>query len=263
MHAQCTKEEVLRLPSSNREELTFRENVEEHQLLLHEEWPSYAVKTDLPQEPLRVKNVTESWASFEKRKELQQAFFELHKIKVEDEDLRNEAARQLAQERSSAVIEKLMLYDRERLGKQIPPQHTLFVDFCKYRQQLLAMPIAALEEFESMVREKLYEGENELLYSIVALWHASSELLQIRVRERIEEEQAMQRQRELMERQRAEEERQREVERIARERQMAEDERERAETEKRLERKRREEERRAKARLERGRLANRDGASES
>ncbi|KPA79371.1 hypothetical protein ABB37_05811 [Leptomonas pyrrhocoris] len=262
MHAQCPKEQVLRLPCSNREELSVRENVEDRQVQLNEDWSSYATKNSLPQSALRVKNATESWTDFESRKKMQEYFFELHEQKVENEKLRNEKVTQSSQAQSSAVIDKLLAYDRDRLSKQTPQQHALLVDFCKYQQQLFSMQIAVLEEFERVVREKLHEGENELLYSIVTSWHAVSELQQVRLRERIEEEHRKQQLRELMEQQKAEEEMQREVERIAREKQKAEDEKERAETAKRLERKRREDERRAKARLEREQRMNHDSASE-
>jgi hypothetical protein len=263
MHTQCSREHVLRLPSATREELLTKEGIEDQQLLLHEKWSNNCSKADLPSNPPHVKNCTESWTAFESRKREQQVFFELHERLIEKENSRLEAAKKAQLARSKTVIDKMMAYERDRLKKQAPPQHTLFIDFRKLQHQVFTHQRDALEKAEGMLREKLCEVETELLFSIVMMWHAESEIQDVRLRESTIAEQALQQQRKMEEQQRAEEEKRREAERIENERRNAEEEKERAEAEKRLERKRREEERRAKAKLAREQRMSRDNLSES
>lgn len=263
MNAQCSKEHVARLPDATRAELQTKEDVENRQLLLNEEWHIYAAKCGLQHSDLRVKNTTESWDAFEDRKKKQQTFFELQERLAEKEKASNEATERARRVRSDAVIEKLMAFDRERQSRQTPAQHTLFVDFWKLQLQVFSQQRQTLEGCESLIRAKLCEGESELLYGIVNMWHAETQLQQTHLLELAREKQAMEHQLELIEQQKIEEEKQREAERIAREKQLAEEEKERIEAEKRLERRRREEERRTKARLEREQRMSRDGPSEN
>lgn len=248
---------------TTREEVRAKEELEARQSMLNESWSKYATRIGVTGSVLRVKNVTESWATFEARKKKQKVFFDLQVRVVAGEAARDTAAKQSLRAQSNAVIEKLMAYDRLRLDKQTPQQHHLFVDFCDYQRQVFSQQRALLGEQECMLRAKISEAESELLYSIVYMWHADSHLQYVGRRERIREEHAKERQRDLTEQHNAEAKRQLEAERLARELQIAEDEKERVEQEKRLERKRREEERRVKARMEREQRVSRDVQPES
>ncbi|CBZ34629.1 hypothetical protein, conserved [Leishmania donovani] len=251
MEAHGTDEWARGVSTFARADLELREAAEDHRAFLAEKWASYAVRKGYSEGEEHTKWITETWEAFEKRKAAQKLYLERHDLLSEYKAAQFSEARRLSERKSAAVVEKMMALEAARKCTLLQPRHFLFVNYYDYQQFLFRNQRSFVENEEKLLRCKLFETEDDLMCLLVTQWHLSSHLHAAREKERVEEETAAERLRELQYRQKLEEERLLEEQRIAQEKEAAQAEKEQAELEKRLERKRRDEERRAKVRAER------------
>ncbi|CAJ1027253.1 hypothetical protein Q4I30_004485 [Leishmania utingensis] len=244
-------ERTLGVPSVTRADIARREAAEDYYALLVEEWANYASRKGYSKNEVRTKWTTETWDAFEARKDAQKLFLKRHELRSQKKAAQLSETQKWSEQESTAVVEKIMAFEAEQRGTLLQPRHFLFVDYYDYQQFLFRNGRSFIENEENLLRCKLSEADDDLMCLLVTQWHWSNSLQSARENERIEEEAAAERLKELQYQQKLEEERLLEAQRTAQEREAAQAEKEQAEVEKRLERKRRDEERRAKARSER------------
>lgn len=247
-------EYVYRLAESNRNQLSFKEDVFDKQILLNEEWSEFALRRGRGEAVAaeeHVKWITETWEECEERKHSQRLF-------LDESDRASEVQRRLSddqkkkrKEKSNSVIGHLMRYQNEVDKSRTPCRHNLYVDFQALQQDRFRLEREMVEFEEYFIRTKIEEWENCQTFLLGCAMQWSYAIHDLAIREREAREEA-ERQRIEDEKKRAEEERIRLEEQRKRDEEEAERQRrEQAEIDKRLERKRREEMRRAKSRAER------------
>ncbi|CAG9574753.1 conserved hypothetical protein [Leishmania major strain Friedlin] len=251
MEVEGTKERARGVTTFTRADLELREAAEDHRALLAEPWASHALRKGYSGREEHTKWITETWEAFERRKEDQKLYLERHDLCLQYKAAQLSETRRLSEQKSAALVEKMMALEAARKGALLQSRHFLFVDYYDYQQFLFRNQRSFVEDEEKLLRCKLSETEDDLMCLLVIQWHLSSHLHAAREKERVEEEAAAERLREFQYRQKLEEERLREEQRIAQEKEASQAEKEQAELEKRLERKRRDAERRAKVRAER------------
>ncbi|KAG5477890.1 hypothetical protein LSCM1_05192 [Leishmania martiniquensis] len=240
-----------RVPFMTRADLARREAAEDHRALLLERWASFASRKGYLGDEERTKCTTETWEEFEERKEHQKVLLKRYESRLQEKAARADEAQKLSEKKSAACVEKLMVAEAERKRALLQARHFLFVDYYDYQQFLFCNMLTFVENEEELLRRKLVDTEDDLMCLLATQCHLSHELQTTRENERVEQEAAAERLRELQHQQRLEEERILKAQLAAQEREAAQAEKEQAEMEKRLERKRRDDERRAKARAER------------
>lgn len=250
---------VYRLPESNRVQLKYKEDVYDKQILLNEEWSSFALRcgrSPAVASEEHVKWTTETWDEFEERKVHQKVFLEENEKASEVNRRMCDKRKELEMERSRLVVDHLMQFQARVDKAHTPSTHNLYVDFRAVQQNRFRTEREFVEAHENLLRVKIKEMENDLFVSLDVSAHWRYEICHLR---RIEREmaEALEQQRLADEKRRAaeeflrlEEQRKREEEEVEKQR------REQAEIEKRLERKKREEMRRAKSRADRHRENN-------
>ncbi|KAG5478128.1 hypothetical protein LSCM4_05528 [Leishmania orientalis] len=251
MEAWSANEGPRRVPLITRADLERREAAEDHNALLLEQWASYASRKGYPDSEERTKWMTETWEEFEKRKERQKVYLERYDLRFQQKAAQLVETQKLSERKSAACVEKVMTLEAARQSALLRSRHFLFVNYYDYQQFLFYNMRAFVEHEENLLRRKLVETEDDLMCLLATQCHLSSRLHAARENERIEQEAAAERLRELQYQQKLEEERILKAQQAAQEREAAQAEKEHAEMEKRLERKRRDDERRAKARAER------------
>lgn len=249
-------EYVYRLPEDNRNQLKYKEDVYDKQMLLNEEWRGYATRCGKSPELVaeeRAKWVTETWDEYEERKVFQKFFLEENAKASEVQQRVSEKRMALEREKSRLVIERLMQFQGQIDKTRMPSTHNLYVDFRAAQQNRFRAEREFVESHENILRIKLNEMEITLFLFMKDCAERSDAIHNLRFKER-EAAEEKERQRMADEVKRAAEELIKQEEQRKREEEEAEKQRrEQAETEKRLERKKREEMRRAKSRADRQR----------
>lgn len=247
-------EYVRRLPESNRDQLSFKEKVSDKQILLNEEWASFAWRcgrdSAIAMEE-HTKWITETWEEWEVRKKLQKMRLEDNENACTAQQRLSEKEKRRKEENSTLIIQRLMDFQSQIDNSRTKCRHCLFVDFHVYQDEKFRIERELLELEELFFRSFVEESEYCCFFMLdcAKRWSHSINSLAYQEREAAEESE---RQRILKEEKELEEERlrleqQRKLESEEADRQR----REQAELEKRLERKRREEMRRAKSRADR------------
>lgn len=242
------------LPHTTKEELRYKEAVQDHQSRLTEEWAHYARgsgRREAAEEEHHTKWFTETWTDFEERKRSQAQILDLHKKVADKANTQAIEKRSANQKKSQAVVDKLMALETILKSKKMQSRHYLFTNFEELQQFNFLHERMTVEGEETLLREKLLALELESTFIIALFSQLSYEIYYKHEEERLKLEEEERRGEEMRKQQQVEEEarlkREHEREMLEIEKQR----REQAELEKRLERKRRDDERRAKARAER------------
>ncbi|KAG8339884.1 hypothetical protein ERJ75_000422500 [Trypanosoma vivax] len=243
-------EYVYRLPANTLEELQTGEVVYDRQVLLNENWESYALRSGRPSEvnDSRAKWITRTWEDEEVVRVEQRLLLEEAAVRGEIEIAEKEATRTRRQERSSDVIAYLMACQEKLNANRIPRRHNLFVNYFELQQKMFGVEHKVISVAENYFRTFYIEGESGVYAGLQIILECERIFSQMKVEDRLRKEEE--------EKRRIEEERLRAIEEEKlreemRQKELIEAERlrkEAIEQAKILERKRREEERRARVR---------------